>query len=70
MIELFRDFWHMILTAIAAIVFVVRMEGKSAIHEVRIVKLEGQREADRDEFLLIMRDMNTKMDRLIERNLK
>ena len=75
--DLIRDFWHVILTGIAAIVFIIRMEGRTAFHGLEIDRLQRQRDSDqaaaqrsRDETHRMLHDMDAKLDRLIERNMK
>ena len=75
--DLIRDFWHVILTGIAAIVFIIRMEGRTSFHGLEIDRLQRQRDSDqaaaqrsRDETHRMLHDMDAKLDRLIERNMK
>jgi len=75
--EIIRDYWHIIGAAIGAVIFVVRMEGRTSFHAVELERLQRQRDADqeaaqrsRDETHRMLHDMNAKLDRLIERQLK
>ena len=77
MADLLRDFWHVILSALVGLVFIIRLEGKTKTHDVEIKALKTQRDADqqearrsREETHQMLRDMNAKLDRLIERNMK
>jgi uncharacterized protein YukE len=75
--EAFQEYWQIISASIAALVFIVRMEGKTAEHTRELERLQVQRDADqaahqrsRDETHGMLRDMNSKLDRLIERMMK
>lgn len=77
MTDLIKDAWEFILTGIAIIIFVIRMEGRANFHGIEITRLQRQRDMDqesamksREETHNMLRDMNAKLDRLIERNLK
>lgn len=77
MAEIIKEYWGIILSAVAALVFIIRMEGRTAVHTVEIDRLQRQRDADmaaaqrsRDETHRMLHDMDAKLDRLIERNLK
>lgn len=77
MAEIVKEYWGIILSAVAALVFIIRMEGRTAVHTVEIDRLQRQRDADmaaaqrsRDETHRMLHDMDAKLDRLIERNLK
>lgn len=77
MTDLIKDAWEFILAAVALIVFFVRMEGRANLHSVEINRLQKQRDTDmehslrsREETHKMLGDMNAKLDRLIERNLK
>jgi hypothetical protein len=75
--DLLKDYWHVVLSVLAAVVFVIRMEGRMSFHGIEIKRLQKQRDDDqnhhqrsRDELHTMLRDMDSKLDRLIERNLK
>lgn len=77
MTDLIKDAWQFIVAGAAIIIFVIRMEGRANFHSIEIMRLQRQRDADqesalrsREETHSMLRDMNTKLDRLIERNLK
>lgn len=75
--DLFNQFWNMITAGILALVFVIRMEMAIRYHTKELERLERQRDKDvedsrvsRNETHQMLRDMDTKLDRLIERNLR
>ena len=75
--DLIREFWAIIVGAVAIIVFVIRMEGKTSFHGIELERLQRQRDADmaaaqrsRDETHRMLHDMDAKLDRLIERQMK
>lgn len=75
--EVFLTYWQIVLTFFGAIVFVVRTESKTKEHDRELARLQLQRDADqashqrsRDETHGVLRDMNSKLDRLIERMIK
>lgn len=77
MIETIREFWQIIATALGAAFFIVRMESRTAEHGRELARLQTQRDADqaahqrsRDETHGLLRDVNSKLDRLIERMIK
>ena len=77
MTDLIKDVWTFIIAGVAATVFVIRMEGRTTFHSIEIKRLQKQRDSDqnqaqrsRDETHAMLRDMDAKLDRLIERNLK
>jgi len=77
MTELIKDAWEIILAGLAVVVFIIRMEGRTSFHAVELERLQRQRDSDqaahqrsRDETHRMLHDMDAKLDRLIERNLK
>lgn len=75
--EIFLTYWQLFLGVFGAVVFVVRTEGKTREHDRELSRLQVQRDADqtahqrsRDETHGMLRDMNSKLDRLIERMMK
>ena len=77
MIDAIREFWQIIAAALAAAFFIVRMESRTAEHGRELARLQTQRDNDqdahqrsRDETHGLLRDMNAKIDRLIERMIK
>lgn len=77
MAELIRDFWQIILAVIGALAFAIRTEAKTAEHTRDLIRLQTQRDNDqaahqrsRDETHGLLRDVNSKLDRLIERMIK
>jgi len=76
-VEIFLTYWQLFLGVFGAVVFVVRTEGKTREHDKELSRLQTQRDADqaahqrsRDETHGMLRDMNSKLDRLIERMMK
>lgn len=72
--ELFVKFWHVLLAALAAVVFIVRQEGRTNFHAEELRRLQKQRDADleaamksREETHSMLRDISAKLDRLVER---
>lgn len=77
MSDIVKEFWHLIVGGVAIVVFIVRMEGRTNSHAVEIARLQKQRDEDmasaqrsRDETHRMLHDMDAKLDRLIERQLK
>lgn len=77
MFEVIRDYWHIIGSALAGSWFIVRTEARTAENGREIQRLQTQRDADqaahqrsRDETHGLLRDVNGKLDRLIERMIK
>ncbi len=77
MFETIREFWQVIAAALGAAFFIVRMESRTAEHGRELARLQTQRDADqsahqrsRDETHGLLRDVNSKLDRLIERMIK
>ena len=77
MFEVIRDYWHIIGAALAGSWFIVRTEDRTAENGREIARLQTQRDADqaahqrsRDETHGLLRDVNGKLDRLIERMIK
>lgn len=75
--EIFLTYWQLFLGLFGAVVFVVRTEGKTKEHDRELARLQIQRDTDqtahqrsRDETHGMLRDMNSKLDRLIERMMK
>jgi uncharacterized FlaG/YvyC family protein len=71
------EYWQVFLTLIGSIIFVVRTESKTSALEKEATRLQNQRDADqvahqrsRDETHGMLRDMNSKLDRLVERMMK
>ena len=75
--EVVLTYWQPFLALVAAIFFIVRLESKTSEHDKELARLQVQRDADqashqrsRDETHGMLRDMNSKLDRLIERMMK
>lgn len=75
--EVILTYWQILLTFLAAIIFVVRTESRTREHDKDLTRLQVQRDNDqaahqrsRDETHGMLRDMNSKLDRLIERMMK
>lgn len=71
------EYWQVFLTLIGSIIFIVRTESKTSELAKETTRLQTQRDADqvahqrsRDETHGMLRDMNSKLDRLIERMMK
>jgi len=77
MSDLIKEFWAIILAGVGVVVFIIRMEGRTAFHAIEIQRLQLQRDKDqdaaqrsRDETHRMLHDMDMKLDRLIERQIK
>jgi hypothetical protein len=75
--DILKEFWALIMLAASTLVYVIRAEGKQDFHEKEILRLQHQRDMDqqaamrsREETHHMLRDMDIKLDRLIERNMK
>lgn len=75
--DLIKEFWAVILGAVGVIVFIIRMEQRTSFHGIELERLQRQRDADmaaaqrsRDETHRMLHDMDAKLDRLIERQMK
>lgn len=75
--DIFKEYWHLVVAGIGIVVFIVRMEGRTNFHGVELDRLQRQRDADqaaaqrsRDETHRMLHDMDAKLDRLIERQMK
>jgi hypothetical protein len=75
--EVIRDFWNMITAGVLALAFVIRMEMAIRYQSKELLRLERQQEKQeanseksRSETHDMLKDMNAKLDRLIERNLR
>jgi hypothetical protein len=77
MTDAIKEFWQIIAAALGAAFFIVRMESRTAEHGRELARLQTQRDNDqavhqrsRDETHGLLRDVNGKLDRLIERMMK
>ena len=77
MTDLIKEFWAIIIGGAAVIVFIIRQEGRTNSHATELGRLQRQRDADqlaaqrsRDETHRMLHDMDAKLDRLIERQMK
>ena len=75
--EMIREFWNMITAGVLALAFVIRMEMAIRYQSKELLRLERQQEKqeinsekNRSETHEMLKDMNAKLDRLIERNLR
>lgn len=75
--DILRDWWHVITAAFGFVIFVIRMEGRTTLHAAEIARLWKQREEDlaaatraRLETHDKLDQMNSKLDRVIERLMK
>jgi len=76
-VEILLTYWQILLAFFISVVFIVRTESKTREHDRELSRLQTQRDADqaahqrsRDETHGMLRDMNSKLDRLIERMMK
>jgi hypothetical protein len=75
--DLIKEFWGLIIAAVGAVAFIIRMEQRTSFHGIELERLQRQRDADmaaaqrsRDETHRMLHDMDAKLDRLIERQMK
>lgn len=71
-----KELWHVLLAVFAAVVFVIRQEGRTNQHDRELARLQKQRDDDlkaaqksREETHQMLHDIAAKLDRLIERML-
>lgn len=75
--ELIQDFWQLLVFLVTSIVYVIRMEGKIGVlvNEIEMLKTRSSEDRNdakvsRDEVHRMLKDVNDKLDRLIERQIK
>lgn len=75
--DVIREYWNQIAAFGFAFAFIVRMEMALRFQGKELTRLEKQRDKDvedsrvsRNETHAMLHDMNAKLDRLIERNLR
>lgn len=72
MADVLREFWGMVITAVAGLVWVLRLEGKALRSEQEIQSLRDQRKEDQEtarharvEFMSILHDMQNDIKQLL-----
>lgn len=75
--ELIQDFWQLLVFLVTSVVYVIRMEGKIGVlvNEIEMLKARSSEDRNdarvsRDEVHRMLKDVNDKLDRLIERQIK
>jgi hypothetical protein len=77
MSDILKEWWHVIAAAVGAVVFIIRMEGRTGQHAIEIARLWKQRDEDqasaqrsRTETHEKLDEVSRKLDRVIERLMK